>query len=457
VLIVIAAAGLALIVLLSWFYMLELRDERHTIFLVLVFTLIVEAVLAGPAADVPIGILRPRVGGQDFRPPDLVIVAALGAHLVAGRGRRVTGQAAAWGAFVAVYVLGVAIGMLNDLPMLDVLYQGKAAFYLVGGMVVASGADVRRVFDSIGKFGVALAVLVPVGMAVRTAGLQFTIETPIQRLRGLGLLSNDSITILVLIGAAVVVTEACRRTPRLVVLVSGGVLLLAPIAGKQRASYLVLGFVVVALAVLQMGVTWRRRSAVTTVEVLLGCAALFGVVVAGFLATASPGVIGAQVDDAFGGANEQRSAQSRVELYGDAVSEIADNPVIGSGVGTTVLRRIESTQEERPAAAHNLVLDIMLRTGLVGLALLAVALAASTARGVSIWRSNIDNAVAAVAISCVIVMLGVVTKGMVEPALDKFRLSLLLGVSVGALLASASSAQRWSGSDAAAPERLEVP
>ncbi len=88
------------------------------------------------------------------------------------------------GAFIALYVLGVAIGTLNDLPMVDVLYQGKAAFYLVGGMVVASGADVRRLFDAIGKVGVGLAVLVPIGMAVRTAGLQFTIDTPVQRFAG---------------------------------------------------------------------------------------------------------------------------------------------------------------------------------------------------------------------------------------------------------------------------------
>ena len=456
-LIVIAAAGLLLIALLSWFYMLEQRDERHTIFLVLVFTLIVEAVLAGPAADVPVGILRPRIGGQDFRPPDLVIVAALGAHLLAGGGRRISAQAAAWATFISVYVLGAAIGILNDLPMSDVLFQGKAAFYLLGGIVVASGADVRRVFDSVGKLGVALAILVPIGVPIRTARIRFTVDTPIQRLRGLGLMSNDTITILVLVGAAVIITEACRRTPRLAVLVAGGVLLLAPIAGKQRASYLVLGFVILALAVLQMGVTWRRRSSVTGVEVMLGCAALFGVVIAGFLATASPGVVVGQVENAFGGANEQRSAQARVLLYDEALSKISDNPVIGSGVGTTVLRQVGSTNQELPAAAHNIVLDIALRTGVVGLALLTVAIGVSMIRGVSIWRSNIDNAVAAVAISCVVVMLGVVTKGMVEPALDKFRLSLLLGLSVGGLLASASCAQRWNSTEAAAPERVDAP
>ncbi len=147
-----------LVALLSWFYMLELRSERHTIFLVLVFTLIVEAVLAGPAFDVAVGILRPRIGGQDFRPPDLIIVAAVAAHLLAGRGRQISGLAAAWSAFIAVYVLGAAIGVLNDLPMSDVLFQGKAAFYLVGGMVVASGADVRRVFNDVGRLGVALGV-----------------------------------------------------------------------------------------------------------------------------------------------------------------------------------------------------------------------------------------------------------------------------------------------------------
>ncbi len=54
-------------------------------------------------------------------------------------------------------------------------------------------------------------------------------------------------------------------------------------------------------------------------------------------------------------------------------------------------------------------------------------------------------------------MLGVVTKGMVEPALDKFRLSLLLGVSVGVLLASASSVHRSNQDATVTRERVDVP
>ena len=450
------AIGLASLGVLAWFYTLELNGRRNTIFVVLVVTLIVEAMLAGRAANVPVGILRPRLMGQDFRPPDLIIVAAIAARILTAAPRSISSVAAAWSAFVAVYVLGAVIGILNDLPMVDVLYQGKLAFYVVGGIVVASGADVRRVFDQVGYLALFLAPLVPISLAMTTFNTRLAIDTPIQRLRGIGVLSNDSITVLVLIGAMVMITEACRSRPRVLVLVAGTVLLLSPVSGEQRGSYVVLAMVVVALGLLYMGETWRRRSAVGGIEVLLGIGALVAMVIVGFLITASPGVIVNQVEGAFGGEIEQRTTQSRIQLYNEAFESIREHPFIGSGVGTTVMRTVVSTQEQIPAAAHNIVLDMWLRVGVIGLALFVIALAVTTKNGVAIWRSKADNPTAAVAVSCVVIMLGVVAKAMVEPALDKFRLSLLLGLAVGGVVASMRAGSDTSSAPLSVPRNRAV-
>jgi hypothetical protein len=53
-------------------------------------------------------------------------------------------------------------------------------------------------------------------------------------------------------------------------------------------------------------------------------------------------------------------------------------------------------------------------------------------------------------------MVGVVSKGMVEPALDKFRLSLLLGLAVGGVVTSMRAASEMTSSPQTEPTRREA-
>ena len=334
-----------MLALIVWFHTLEAKNERHVIFLVLVGTLLIEAILAGPAADVPVGLLRPRVLHQDFRPPDLVILAALIVRLVHLRGRQLTGLGAAWAAFIFIYLTGTIVGMLNNLPQVDVLYQSKPAFYLVGSIVIATGADVRRIYDSIGGVAMALALLVPVSFVLETANVVISLSTPVQRFVRLGRLSNDTITLFTLVGVVTLLTEVTRPTRRFKVVLAGFVLLLAPVVGRQRASYLVLAAVLIAFALLALGRTWKRRTTATVLEMSLFSIGLIGLVIAGVAVTESPGVVVAPVTDAFGGEAEQRTAQARVQLYDQAIEKIGDSPLIGNGVGTKVIRSAEKSQQ----------------------------------------------------------------------------------------------------------------
>lgn len=432
----IVVSGLVLLALVVWFYGLEAKGDRHTIFVVLVITLLVEALLAGPAAEVPVGVLRPRILQQDFRPPDAVIVAALAARLISARTQQMSRLAVWWTAFIAMYVTGVVVGLMQNIPAQEVLFQGKAAFYLVGGIVLASGADIDRLYRSVGKLGLVLAGLVPLALVIEAASIDVSISTPIQHLNRLGRLSNDTVTLLTLVGVVVLLTEATRPRRRLPYVAAGVVLTFAAIAGHQRASYLVVAVVTVFLVGLALGNTWRRRSSLTGIEVSLLGLGVFAMVALGFLATSSPGVIVAPVQDAFGGEAESRSAAARISLVDQAFEKIQDNPIIGSGVGTKVIRKAALSNKEVAAAAHNVLLDVAMRIGLVGLVLLLIAVSATVASGLHIWRRARDNPTAAIAMSGVVLVLGVMTKGMVEPAFDKFRLSLTLGIGAGLVMAA---------------------
>ncbi|MEL6892512.1 MAG: hypothetical protein AAFP84_12995, partial [Actinomycetota bacterium] len=180
---VLLATVLTLFGLIVWFSSLESRGNRHVIFVVFVVTLIVEALLAGPSSEVPIGLLRPRIAGQDFRPPDAIIVAALLVRVIHLQGERVQRLVIIWGAFLGLYSAGAMVALLGDLPAVDVLFQGKVAFYLLGAMVIGSGVDFHRLADSIMPVAHVLAVLVPVAFIVKSTNTDFSFSTPVQDFR----------------------------------------------------------------------------------------------------------------------------------------------------------------------------------------------------------------------------------------------------------------------------------
>jgi hypothetical protein len=427
-------AGLTMTALLGWFSSLEAKGERHKILIVLVLVAVFEAMLAGRASEVPRGFLRPEIAGQDFRPPDAVIVAALGARVLNLKGERISGLAMFWAAFLAIYITSAAVGILNGFNTVEVLFQAKGAFYLTGAIVIASGADPRKVVDGLGRLApwAGAATLIFIGLTL--AGIRLAFTVPGQRINSFGFLSNDSVTLLTLLGAAVLLTEAIGEKPRALQVGSGLVMILSPVAGTQRASYLVLAVVILFLFGLFLTRGWANRASVTGLEVLLVLAALVGLAGVGFIVGDEEVV--APIEDAFTGEAERRSAESRFSLADQALSRIADRPLLGWGTGVKVIRQAQLSNREVAAAAHNLILDLAMRVGLVGLGVFLAAVSASTLTAGRLWRSTPDDRVAIVAVIGVICMFAVLSKGMVEPALDKFRLSQSLGVSIGLIMAA---------------------
>lgn len=431
---IVLAAGAAVLVsvVVAWFYTLDLNGRRHTIFNVVALTFLIEALVTPEAAAVPVGVLRPELLGQDFRPPDLFLLAALAARVLAGRGSRIGPVGLAWFPFFALYVTGVVIGLMMGFEFGQVMFQGKAAFYVLGGLVVASGADTHRLSESIGRVGLVLAPLFPIGLVLSLSGAVVSVDTPVQSFPQLGRMSHDTNTILVVLGAAVIVTEAVRTRPRWYVAVAGVALLLMPFTRDQRGSYLTLAAVVVTLVLLALGQTWRRRTQVTGTHVALVALTLIAVGAVGLVSDTSSRVIG----ETFTGQGNQESARDRVTLYEESINLAQERPIFGSGVGVELDIKTANSGEDLRTTAHNLLLDIWLRIGFVGVGFLVIALGVTAWTAVSVWRGNAVNPTAAIAIVGLLGVVGWLAKALIEPALDKFRLSLLLGLAVGLVAAA---------------------
>jgi len=68
-----------------------------------------------------------------------------------------------------------------------------------------------------------------------------------------------------------------------------------------------------------------------------------------------------------------------------------------------------------------------------------LALTASIVNGITTWRLHTDPVVAALALALLAVVIGVVTKGMVESIFEKYREATLFGLTLGMLRAAVTS------------------
>jgi O-antigen ligase len=142
----------------------------------------------------------------------------------------------------------------------------------------------------------------------------------------------------------------------------------------------------------------------------------------------------------FHGEAKVESAQDRLNLAAEAESLIPQHLVIGWGLGVELqYYETGSRSVETIAYAHNIVLDLWLRLGLIGLLLFVIALGASVADGLKVWRRHSDPMIAALALALVAVLAGLVATALIEPLLDEYRLATLFGVSIGMLRATATS------------------
>lgn len=135
-----------------------------------------------------------------------------------------------------------------------------------------------------------------------------------------------------------------------------------------------------------------------------------------------------------GGAPTELKKDARVAIWPEALELIETHPIAGYGVGRGNLRRtlVKETGDALAWHAHNLFLDVLLQTGLPGLALLLVLLGATLRAAWRLCRKSDDVAVAC-GIALAAVVAGMLVRNMTDVLWVRGNALLYWGV-VGALL-----------------------
>ena len=140
------------------------------------------------------------------------------------------------------------------------------------------------------------------------------------------------------------------------------------------------------------------------------------------------------------GSPRSKLASLALNLAAEAEHLIPQHLLVGWGLGIEFpYYEVGTRTVVTIAYAHNLLLDLWLRLGLIGVVSFFVALWGSVASGLRVWRRHRDPVTAALALALVGVVAGLVATGFLEPLLDEYRFAVLFGVSLGILRACVTS------------------
>jgi O-antigen ligase len=221
----------------------------------------------------------------------------------------------------------------------------------------------------------------------------------------------------------------------------------AGVLSNQRAAILGIAASVMTLAVL--AALRQDRITLTGAQAMIAVGIAAAALVLPTFSTAALGSpdptipLAGAYEETFGGAGNERTTRDRYNQWSNARDLIEQKPLFGWGLGKVYtyydegIRALKTTH-----LTHNIGLDLLVRTGVVGLVFFLGALSLSVAGGVRAWREHGDERIAALAAACVAVVVGLVAKGMVESIFEKYRLALFLGLSLGMLLSAAAALER---------------
>jgi O-antigen ligase len=137
---------------------------------------------------------------------------------------------------------------------------------------------------------------------------------------------------------------------------------------------------------------------------------------------------------------KQLSAQDRINQLVAVRPLLAEKPILGWGLGKTYTYWEPGHKKFLLVnITHNILTDVTLRMGLVGLLLFLAALAISMHDGVRAWLRHHHHIGAALALGCTAVVVGLLAKGLVESIFEKYRMATLLGVMLGMMRVLATS------------------
>ena len=450
---VVAIVGIGLLTaVVKLFIRWEREGKEQLVPLVLLGMLVVEATLYNNPNAVPRGLFHPGSGSTQLRLPEVYITLALVARLIArGRPVRIGLPAGLWLAFGAWMVVGAVEGKLYGNGLSQDLYEAKDLFYITGAYALAAGVPIRKYIDTgaLLKLGTLCIVSASVVDLMTLAKITVNTNLPLLPLSSFGTVGAETAALYLAVVAMCFLVRMASGPVRLI-----HVLALVPVIGSvlladQRAVLVNLGMV--ALIVIVGIIVGPRRGIarglyVTGGQVVL---TLLAVVAVGLVLVVVPAAVNKQpaqlplassTQSLFHNEAKAESAQDRLNLASAAEKLIPQHLLIGWGYGIEFQYFETGTRTvEKVAYAHNLVLDLWLRLGLIGLALFSLALGYSVAGGLRVWRRDPDRVTASLALALLGVVAGLVATGLLEPMLDEYRFTTLFGVSLGLLRACVTS------------------
>ncbi len=417
---------------------------RELIVSLLVALLVIDASLYENQNVVPNGLFHPHAGGLSFRIFDVLIPLALVARVVA-RPAPSPGPAQTlfWGAFL-IWVLFAAIeGVMGGNPKDSLTFEAKVIIYL-GTFVLVSAVPARRWPESRPMRRVVLisSALAAFLLVATEAHVQLNLNLPLAPLSGFGVMGTDAATIFATLGVITLAVGVCSERDRLRTLIVALPLLAAPLVAGQRAALVGLAVSLAALAV--AGAFGRRWIRVKAAEVGIMMAVVLAVFTAVIVIDAmgsskAPFPFVQQIQATFGSQGKQLSASDRINQWTQARALIARRPWFGWGLGETYQYYSPGFYQFMTTdLTHNIALDLLVRTGIVGLALFLLAVASSVWDCIRAAVGAVDGRVAAFAIACGACVVGLFAKGMFESIFEKYRLAVLLGVLAGASVSFAA-------------------
>ena len=353
------------------------------------------------------------------------------------------------------------IGALNGNPLDQIAFEAKAiaylsAIYLTATIPAREYLESRHIYRLIGASAVLATVLLitdTVGVAINLGarppeGADISVAGT-DALDPAGALSADAATIFAALGilALALAFNTGDARQRAGLMIAAAPLLASTIGGGQRAAFLEL---VVGLALLVLLVSISRRALQTTpTEVVL--AGMIGVVLVlgpTLVSTADTGKVQhppfeREIVASVSGRVEEQTTEGRINQWRIARHLIAQRPVFGHGLGTQYeywdpgffhFFKVDVT--------HNIVLDLLLRSGLVGLLLFIAAIGTSAYRGLRAWLRMHDDLVAALALGSLAAIGGLLAKGLAESVFEKYRVAIALALLIGMLISVASAYER---------------
>ena len=440
------------------------RNDRGTAVVAFIWALLLLELTVYPNSNtVPPGVFHPALGGFSFRLFDVAVPIAVAARIsVRGLGR-FGGNGLLWAAFLVWFASSGLIGLLNGNSAAEVTFEGKAIAYVLAIYLTAT-IPAREYLTSrhVTRLIVGAAILATILLITNAAGVALDLgarspdSTDVvasggEPLDPAGVVSADGASLFVVLGIIALALAVYTPNPRerAKLMIAAAPLLASTVAAAQRAAYVELG---VALGLLVVLIAASRRTTrATGTEVGLATMIIAAAVLVPTLASttiaaeAKPPPLARDVTGAFSGQVLVDTTQGRFDQWRRARDLIEQRPVFGWGLGKQIQYFDPGFHEFFEIhVTHNVAIDLLLGTGIVGLLLFLAALGTTAYRGLRAWLRIDNDLLAALSLGSLAAIGGLMAKGMVESLFEKYRLALALALLIGMLISVATEYERSS-------------